>query len=264
MNGPADTDDDFGGNVTDISDSGAGNGTATTGSPDAPVPGPRPETPAHKPEGKLGGILKKIRASRMLTGGLILLVILAAAGGILFWNDLQSKVYVENSQITAPVISINPVNPGIITELDVSVGDQVRKDQVLAKVGDESLLAKTSGVVTWVENTPGQLVNPAMDPKPVISMIDPRELRVTGRVQEDKGLKDIAPGQRVEFTVDAFPSVQYQGTVEKVAPSSRVGDIVFSISDKRQEQEFDVTVTYDVNAYPELKNGMSAKMWIYK
>ncbi len=50
--------------------------------------------------------------------------------------------------------------------------------------------------------------------------------------------------------------------VEAVAPSSRTGDIVFSISDKRQEQEFEVRVSYDVAAYPELKNGMSAKMWI--
>ena len=217
-----------------------------------------------KKEGKVAGLIKKIRGNPLLLGGLIVLVILAAVGGLLYWNDLQSKVYVENSQITAPVISINPTSPGIISELYVSVGDQVRKDQILAKVGDEVLVAKTSGVITGVENTPGQLVNPAMDPRPVISMIDPRELRVTGRVQEDKGLKDIAPGQHVDFTVDAFPSTQYQGVVEKVAPSSRVGDIVFSISDKRQEQEFDVTVSYDINAYPELKNGMSAKMWISK
>ncbi|MGA2918427.1 HlyD family efflux transporter periplasmic adaptor subunit [Methanoregula sp.] len=214
--------------------------------------------------GKVGDLIKRIRGNPWVLGGLIVLIILVAIAGLLYWNDLQSKVYVENSQITAPVISISPTNPGIIDELDVSVGDQVRKDQILAKVGNENLLAKTSGIITGVENTPGQLVNPALDPTPVISMIDPRELRVTGRVQEDKGLKDISPGQHVEFTVDAYPSNQYQGVVEKVAPSSRVGDIVFSISDKRQEQEFDVTVTYDVTAYPELKNGMSAKMWISK
>jgi multidrug resistance efflux pump len=140
----------------------------------------------------------------------------------------------------------------------------VRKDQILAKVGDQVLVAKTSGVITGVENTPGQLVNPSLDPTPVITMIDPRELRVVGRVQEDKGLKDIAPGQHVMFTVDAYPSNQYQGIVETVAPSSSTGDIVFSISDKRQEQEFEVRVSYDVTAYPELKNGMSAKMWISK
>jgi len=222
------------------------------------------DAPPVKKEGKVGGLIKKVRGNPWLLGGLIVLIIVAATGGLLYWNDLQSKVYVENSQITAPVISINPTSPGIISELYVSVGDQVRKDQILAKVGDEILVAKTSGVITHVENTPGQFVNPGLDPSPVITMIDPRELRVTGRVQEDKGLKDIAAGQRVDFTVDAFPSSQFHGIVEKVAPSSRVGDIVFSISDKRQEQEFDVTVTYDITAYPELKNGMSAKMWIHK
>jgi hypothetical protein len=41
-------------------------------------------------------------------------------------------------------------------------------------------------------------------------------------------------------------------------------DIVFSISDKREEKEFEVKATFDADAYPELKNGMSAKMWVYK
>jgi multidrug resistance efflux pump len=227
-----------------------------------------PEIPAasvpEKKEGKIGSLVARVRGNPWLLGGLILMVILAATGGILYWNDLQSKVYVENSQITAPVISITPASSGIIDELYVSVGDHVRKDQTLAKVGDEVLVAKTDGIITGVENTPGHLVNPVMDTTPVVTMIDPQQLRVTGRVQEDKGLKDIAPGQHVDFTVDAFPSNRYEGVVEKIAPSSRVGDIVFSISDKRQEQEFDVTVIYDVTAYPELKNGMSAKMWIIK
>lgn len=217
-----------------------------------------------KTEAKVASLIQKIRGNPLLLGGLVVLIILAAIGGLLYWNDLQSKVYIENSQIAAPVISINPTSPGIITDVYVSVGDLVRKDQILAKVGDQVLVAKTSGVITGVENTPGQLVNPPLDPKPVISMIDTRELRVVGRVQEDKGLKDIAPGQHVMFTVDAYPSNQYQGVVDKVAPSSRTGDIVFSISDKRQEQEFEVKVSYDVTVYPELKNGMSAKMWISK
>ncbi len=162
-------------------------------------------TPPDKKGGKVGNLIKKVRSNPWLLGGLIVLIILVALGGLFYWNDLQSKVYVENSQISAPVISINPTVPGIITEVYVSVGDQVRKDQILAKVGNEVLVAKTSGVITGVKNTPGQLVNPGMDPVPVISMIDPRELRVIGRVQEDKGLKDIAPGQHVMFTVDAYP-----------------------------------------------------------
>ena len=47
-------------------------------------------------------------------------------------------------------------------------------------------------------------------------------------------------------------------------PTARSADVVFSISDQRAEQEFNVYVRYDINAYPELKNGMSAKIWVYK
>lgn len=214
-----------------------------------------------KNEGKVGSIVRKIRSNPWLRNGLIVFVILIAIAGILYWNDVQSKVYVENSQVTAPVISISPGTSGIIDQVYVSTGDFVRRNQILAKVGDEILTAKTEGVITGIQDTPGQRVTAT---SPVISMIDPQKLRVTGKVEEDKGLADIRPGQQVVFTVDAYPSRQYSGEVEKVAPSYREGDIVFSISNKRQEQNFDVTVIYDVTAYPELKNGMSAKMWISK
>ena len=95
---------------------------------------PTSEVSPEKTEGKAASPLQKIRGNPVLLGGLVVLIILAAIGGLLYWNDLQSKVYVENSQIAAPVISINPTNPGIITDMYVSVGDQVRKDQILAKV----------------------------------------------------------------------------------------------------------------------------------
>jgi multidrug resistance efflux pump len=219
------------------------------------------ETLPDKKEGKVGNLIQKIRGNPLLLGGMVVLIIVIASAGLLYWNDVQSKIYVENSQITAPVISLSPSSSGVIDQLYVSVGDQVRRNQILAKVGDEVLSAKTDGVITSIEDTPGQRVTALT---PVISMIDTQKLRVVGRIKEDKGLRDLSPGQHVEFTVDAFPSSQYQGMVEKIAPASRTGDIVFSISSKRQEQEFDVTVFYDVTAYPELKNGMSAKMWISK
>ena len=219
------------------------------------------ETLPDKKEGKVGNLIQKIRGNPLLLGGMVVLIIVIVSAGLLYWNDVQSKIYVENSQITAPVISLSPSSSGVIDQFYVSVGDQVRRNQILAKVGDEVLSAKTDGVITSIEDTPGQRVTALT---PVISMIDTQKLRVVGRIKEDKGLRDLSPGQHVEFTVDAFPSSQYQGVVEKIAPASRTGDIVFSISSKRQEQEFDVTVSYDVTAYPELKNGMSAKMWISK
>lgn len=181
--------------------------------------------------------------------------------GVFYIANIQGRIYVEDSQIEAPTIMLSPSVPGTLDKVYVKEGDIVQDNMVVASVSGTNIKAKTDGVVISVQNTPGALVN---SQTPVVQMIDPQELRVVGRIQEDKGLKDVHPGQNVIFTVDAFGSKKYQGTVESISPSSRQQDIVFSISSNRQENEFNVYVKYDLNAYPELKNGMSAKMWIYK
>ena len=47
-------------------------------------------------------------------------------------------------------------------------------------------------------------------------------------------------------------------------PTAESSDVVFTVSDQRQEQNFDVKIKFDTTLYPELKNGMSAKIWVYK
>jgi hypothetical protein len=112
-----------------------------------------------------------------------------------------------------------------------------------------------------VRNNIGELVSPAT---PVVTLIDPRELRVVGQVDEDKGLADVHVGEHAIFTVDAFGGKEYQGIVDEVSPSSRASGIAFNISDKRETRQFDIKVRFDITSYGELKNGMSAKLWIYK
>ena len=48
-----------------------------------------------KTEGKAANLIQKIRGNPLLLGGLVVLVILAAIGGLLYWNNLQSTVYVK-------------------------------------------------------------------------------------------------------------------------------------------------------------------------
>ena len=205
--------------------------------------------------------LQKMRSHPLFMDAAVVLVLVLAIGGYLYFQQLESMVFIENAQITAPIIYISPLAPGTLDKLYVQPGDSVAQGQRLAIVGGQPLYARTEGLVISVMDTPGAI---ASAQTPVVEMVDTRNFRVVGRLQEDKGLKDVSPGQKVMFTVDAFPSRQYYGTVDSVAPSARQSDIVFSISDKRQEKEFDVSALYDVSAYPELKNGMSAKMWVYK
>jgi multidrug resistance efflux pump len=206
-------------------------------------------------------IISRIRGNPIIIAGFGIILVGAIIGGILFWRDLQSKVYIEKSEIYAPVISLSPKNPGEIDKFYVKEGDVVEEGQNLAKIEGQIITAKTPGIITWIANTPGQMANAQTV---VVKMYDPHSLRVIGHVQEDKGLSAIHPGQQAVFTVDAYDGRQYSGVVESVASVARQGSIVFSISDKREEKEFDVNVVFDPDIYPELKDGMSAKMWIFK
>ena len=71
-------------------------------------------------------------------------------------------------------------------------------------------------------------------------------------------------GQTVTFTIDAFGSKKFEGVVDQINPTSDQSGVVFSISDKRAVKQFDVKVRFDVKAHPEFKQGMSAKITIYK
>lgn len=194
----------------------------------------------------------------------IILLIIFIAGGIGaydYYKMTLTRVYIEKSGITSPVITLAPLAPGVLESLFVKEGDSVKKDMIIAVVGGVPIKAKTDGVIISVQNTPGQIISTQSF---VAKMIDPREFRVVGKVDEDKGLNDIKLGQKVMFTVDAFDKKQYFGVVDSIGETSAAQDIVFSISDKREEKPFEVKVKFDIDEYPELKNGMSAKMWVYK
>jgi len=197
----------------------------------------------------------------LLIIGLAVLVIVGAAAGLIYLGITSNRVYIEKSQISAPRIDLAPQNSGALQEIYVKEGDLVEANAPVARVGDELIKAKVGGLIINVNNNIGKLFNPG---EAVVSMIDPTELRVVGSIEEDKGLKDIRVGQRVLFSVDAFGNNVYFGTVDEISPTSNEQDVVFNISDKRALKEFDVKVRFNPDQYPELKNGMSAKMWVYK
>lgn len=190
----------------------------------------------------------------------IIIAVTIVVGLIVYFDISSSRVAIDKAEINSPIITLSPSVPGILDKVFVGTGDYVSMNMVVAQVNGQPIEAKTSGYVTSVQNTPGQLVSPGT---PVVQMVNPEEFKVVGHIAEDKGLDQIKVGQKAIFTVDAFGSKQYEGVVDSIAPSARQSDIVFSISDKREERDFDVYVKFDVSKYPELKNAMSARLWVY-
>lgn len=188
-------------------------------------------------------------------------IIIVVAGSLLFYRYISTHITIDDSLVQAPVILIGPIAPGILEEVTVNAGDTVTPGQVLGRIGGEVLTAKVGGIILDVTNTPGQVFQPT---QAVIRMIDPSELRIVGTIKENEGLSGIVVGDPVSFTVDAYEGKKFTGVVDSISPTSKESGVAFSISDKREIKEFEVKVKYDVAAHSEFRNGMSAKMKIYK
>ncbi len=209
-----------------------------------------------KEEKLIAKLLNDVRA--LITIALILIV--AVAGGVWYFVTASHEVKIENSQITASAINLAPAVGGKLNAVYVHEGDLIDANTVVALAGNELVKAKIAGLVIMARADIGKSIAPG---ETIVSMIDPSDLRVVGRLAEDKGLNKVSVGDAATFTVDAFGGRKFSGIVDEVSSTSRSSDVVFSISDKRQENEFNIKVRYDVSAYPELKNGMSAKLTIY-
>lgn len=218
------------------------------------------KTPAKTPEKKsLASRFKANKKMIQIIGGIVAVVVIALGG--LYVYTVNGRIYTEKAEIVSPLVALSPEKPDVLQDLLVKPGDTVQAYQEVARLQNDTVRAKTDGLVVSTSNEVGKLFNPGM---PVVTMINPADMRVVAHVAEDKGFSDLRVGQRVIFTVDAYGSKQYEGTVDEIAKTSDQSAIVFSISDKRAEKEFSVKIKFDVAAYPELINGMSAKAWIYK
>ncbi len=187
-------------------------------------------------------------------------VIFGLLAVFLFWQSEKGVILVENSDLEAPVINLSPTTPGVLNALYVKEGDRVSANSQVALVGSQIISAKDGGIISSAPAVLGAYFVPGQT---VVSIVNVGEMKVVGQIDETKGLKDITAGQRATFTVDAFSGKIYEGLVDEISPTSNDAGILFSISDKRPVKKFDVKVRFNVTDYPELKNGMSAKIAVY-
>jgi len=178
----------------------------------------------------------------------------------LFWQVEKNSILIENSDLEAPIINISPTLPGVLNALYVKEGDRVPANSQVALVGSQIISTETGGIVASAPLVLGAYFVPGQT---VVSIVNDQEMEVVGKIDETKGLSDVLVGQQATFTVDAFPGKTYKGSVDKISATSDNTSIVFSISDKRPTKTFSVKVRFNLADYPELKNGMSAKITIH-
>jgi multidrug resistance efflux pump len=209
------------------------------------------------PETKMPASLRR----RFAIFGGTALGILIVAGIAAYFIFSSKEVYIDTATISAPLIELSPTTAGRLNAVYANEGDVLPANTPVALVGTEVVKTKVAGLVVQVMNTVGAQINPGQS---IAEMIDPSQLRVVGSIDENKGLSQVQVGDPVSFTVDAFGGQSFNGVVDEIAPTSNQSDVVFNISDQRETQQFDIKARFDTSAYPQLKNGMSARMWIYE
>lgn len=197
---------------------------------------------------------------RLMIFGSVALLILASAGIASYLILSGNEIAIDTASISAPLVNLSPISAGRLNAVYVNEGDMLPANAPVALVGTEVVKTKSAGLVVLVNDTIGAQVAPGAA---VAQMIDPSQLRVVGKIDETKGLAQIHIGDLVTFTVDAFGGESFTGVIDEIAPTSNQSGIVFNISSQRQTQQFNIKARYDTSAYPQLKNGMSARMTVH-
>lgn len=191
-------------------------------------------------------------------GSALLILIIAGIAAVSIFS--QHEVAITNATVSAPLIALSPTAPGRLNAIYVNEGDSLPANAPVALVGTEVVKTKVAGLIVNVNDTIGAQVAAG---ESVVDMIDPSSLRVVGKIDENKGLARVSVGDPAVFTVDAFGGRKFNGIVDEISPTSNQTGIVFNISSQRAVQQFLVKARFDVSAFPYLKNGMSARLYVY-
>ncbi len=209
---------------------------------------------------KIQALIKRIRNPKVMRILIIVVVAVALIGGYVFYEKLRDRVSIDTSLIDAPIVTIAPSTPGTLYQMRVYEGEHVKKGDVVAIVGTQSLVAYEDGLVVSTDQAIGSM---ATAQTPVVQMINLSDMRVAGTIDENKGLNQVKIGQPVSFTVDALPGKTFWGYVDEISPTAKVTQLQFSVSSERPTQQFVVYAKFDASKYPQILNGMSAKMTVY-
>ncbi|HKF37009.1 MAG TPA: HlyD family efflux transporter periplasmic adaptor subunit [Ktedonobacteraceae bacterium] len=120
---------------------------------------------------------------------------------------------------------------GRISEIDVSVGQQVKAGQLLAKLdpntlpggtntSNATLTAPHAGTVTAINGAVGASSGAGATITHLIQIVDTSSLQVLANVDETDVAR-LAIGNAVQFTVGAYGNQQFQGTVAAIAPQGQ-------------------------------------------
>ena len=224
--------------------------------------------------GGKGGRRKMKRSLRI--GLLVILVVALVAGGIFgasYMLNTRNYVSTDNATVDGDNININAPTSGYLTGWNVTEGTQLRANQAVARVRiiggfvqpQQAIRAPNDCTIAQNNAVEGQYVTAGTQ---LAVCYDLSQVYVTARVDETD-VDAVHPGERVDFTVDAFPGNNFTGVVREVQSSSAGQFSLFPQSNtsgnfQKVTQVIPVKISIDDRFGLTLVPGMNVSVSIHK
>jgi multidrug resistance efflux pump len=211
---------------------------------------------------------------------LIMLAVLAIAGGVSYWIYNNYEYYgTDDAQITGPIVNINAVASGQLTTLSVKEGDTVTAGESVATItpvvattsatapapAPINITAPSNGTVIALNVVQGQNVAPGLSIAQVTNL---SAVTVTAYVDES-AINNISNGQQVDIHIDAYSDTSFTGHVQQIVQAAAGQFSLLPTEDNasgnftKVSQRIPVVITLDGTGGKDIVPGMSAEVTIH-
>lgn len=144
-----------------------------------------------------------------------------------YWYQGSHYVTTEDARVDGTIVKISPQISGKISEMIVAEGDNIKEGSIIARQVDFNLKSgdnldlsviksPISGTIIKKIGNVGEVGVPG---QPVAMVADLKGLYITANVEETE-LYKVKTGQKVDFTIDSIPGVQFDGQVVSIGDAT--------------------------------------------
>ena len=138
-------------------------------------------------------------------------------------TPLASQGIVSRQQLDATQTAVRSADAALAAAQAALLGADARvasaraaRDQAALQLSYTRIVAAQGGIVSKKTVELGQLVQPG---QPLVSVVPLEDVWLTANLKETE-IANVTPGDSAEFTVDAYPGIQFRGHVESVSPAT--------------------------------------------
>jgi membrane fusion protein, multidrug efflux system len=138
-------------------------------------------------------------------------------------TPLAAQGIVSRQQLDAAQTAVRSADAALAAAQAALLGADARvasaraaRDQAALQLSYTHILAPNDGLVSKKTVEVGELVQPG---QPLMSVVPLQAVWITANLKETQ-IEDVTPGDRVDFTVDAYPGVHFRGIVESLSPAT--------------------------------------------